>query len=204
MSGVPILVEAAGVSVLVVGGGEVAARKVTALSAAGARIRVVSPVVGEAIRALADAGRVTLVERPYQGGDVGDAELVVAATDHRATNAAVAADARAAHRLVNVVDSPAEGTFSTMATHRTGGLTVGVSAGVPSAAARIRDAIADRFDDRYGRTVNELSALRDRLLAAGEGPRWRAIAAELIGPEFCDAVDDGRLEQQLSPRGGSR
>lgn len=199
MSGIPILIEARGINVLVVGGGAVAARKVGALSAAGARVRVVAPLVGDAVRALADAGRVTLVERPYQQGDVQDAELVIAATNERATNAAVAADAHAAHRLVNVVDSPADGTFSTMATHRTGGLTVGVSAGVPAAAARIRDAIAVRFDVRYGAAVDELAALRDRLLASGEGALWRTISTELIATEFCDAVEGGTLAGQLLP-----
>lgn len=198
MSGLPILVEGGAVTALVVGGGAVASRKASALCAAGARVRVVAPRVGEGIRALADAGRVTLVERAWEAGDVGDAELVIAATDHRATNAAVAAEARAAHRLVNVADAAGEGSFSTMATHRAGALVIGVSAGVPSAAARIRDAVAERFDHRYERALRELSALRDTLIAQGQGSRWRTLSDAVIGERFCEQVETETLEPGLA------
>jgi siroheme synthase-like protein len=197
---VPILLEADSLDVLVVGGGAVAARKVGVLCSAGARVRVIAPRVGDAIRALSDAGRVALLERPYEAGDVADADLVIAATDHRATNAAVAAEARAAHRLVNVADAPAEGSFATMATHRSGGLTVGVSAGVPGAAASIRDAIAERFDGRYARAVDGLSSMRDAFLARGDADRWRELSSEMLGTGFCDAVEEGTFEERLARR----
>ena len=197
MSGVPVLVEAAELEVLVVGAGAVAGRKAGVLCAAGARVRVVAPVIGEAVRALAEAGRLTLVERPYAAGDVGHAELVIAATDDRAVNAAVAAEARAAHRLVNVADVAEGGSFATMATHRAGALVVGVSAGVPAAAVRIRDAIAERFDDRYARALDRLAAERDGRLAAGDGPGWRRLSGDLLGRRFCDDVEAGTLAARL-------
>jgi siroheme synthase-like protein len=199
VSGVPIMLEASALRVLVVGGGPVAARKAGALCAAGATVRVVSPASGEAIHALADAGRVTLVERRYEPGDVGDANLVIAATNDRATNAAVAREARAAHRLVNVADAAEEGTFSTMATHHAGTLVVGVSTGVPAAAASIRDAIAERFDERYAIVLAELSTLRDALLAAGEGARWRALSGEVLATGFCESVDADTFDRRLAP-----
>jgi siroheme synthase-like protein len=198
VSGIPILVEAASLEVLVVGGGAVAARKAGALSSGGARVRVIAPVVGDAMRALADAGRVALLERSYESGDVGEADLVIAATDHRATNAAVAAEARTAHRLVNVADVASEGSFAVMAAHRSGGLTVGVSAGVPAAAASIRDAIAARFDARYARALDALSSMRDTLLADGGAARWRELSSDLLGAGFCDAVDEGTFEARLA------
>jgi precorrin-2 dehydrogenase/sirohydrochlorin ferrochelatase len=154
VSGLPILVEGRALRALVVGGGAVAARKAAALSGVGASVRVVAASPGDAMRALADSGQVTLDERVYAAGDIGDALLVVAATDDRAVNDTVAAHARAANRLVNVADLPDSGTFATMAAHRSGSLVVGVSAGgVPGAAARIRDAIAVRFDERYARSA---------------------------------------------------
>jgi precorrin-2 dehydrogenase/sirohydrochlorin ferrochelatase len=199
VSGVPILLEAVGLPVLVVGAGSVAARKAGVFCASGAVVRVVAPEVGEAVRALADAGRLTLVERRFERGDVGHAVVVIAATDDRAVNALVAREAREGHRLVNVADGGGDGTFSTMATHRAGGLVVGVGAGVPAAAARIRDAIAERFDDRYARALADLAELRDRLLAEDAGGRWRQLSSELLGGAFCEAVDaetfDGRLDQ---------
>ncbi|HET9012598.1 MAG TPA: NAD(P)-dependent oxidoreductase, partial [Gemmatimonadaceae bacterium] len=104
MSGFPILVEGSAIDVLVVGGGTVASRKAAVLIEAGARVRVVAPKVSDALRALADAGRVVVAERRYARADIGDAHLVIAATDDRAVNAAVTADAHAAARLVNVAD----------------------------------------------------------------------------------------------------
>ena len=199
MTGLPILIEGAAVRALVVGGGAVASRKAMALLESGAHVRVVAPVIAEPLHDQVTGGRLQLITRPYAPSDIGDAQLVVAATDDRAVNAAVALDARAAGRLVNVADAPADGSFSTMATHRHGALIVGVSAGgVPSAAARIRDAIAMRFDVRYARALAEISALRRRMLDDGEGESWRRRADILIDERFCEAVESGELATRVS------
>ena len=199
MSGVPLLVEAAALPVLVVGGGPVAVRKASALAASGAVVRVVARDAAAEMRALADAGRVGLEERPYEAGDIADAVLIVAATNDRATNAAVADDARRLHRLVNVADAPDTGTFANMATHRAGHLVVGVSAGgVPGAAARIRDAIAARFDSRYAAALELLGALRRSHLARGDGGTWRALSSSAVDEGFCDSVEQGTLDDRVS------
>jgi siroheme synthase-like protein len=199
VSGLPILIEGSAVRVLLVGGGTVASRKAAVLLEAGAHLRVVAPVIADALRAMAATGRVELVERRYERGDVGDAQLVVAATDDRTVNAAVLADAQAASRLVNVADAPADGSFWTMATHRSGELVIGVSAGgVPGAAARIRDAIAMRFDNRYARALAELTAVRRHLLDRGEGDAWRRRATETFGAGFCEAVESGSLAERVT------
>jgi siroheme synthase-like protein len=198
VSGVPILVEGAGLSVLVVGGGPVAARKAGAFARAGAAVRVIARASSPQMRALADAGSVALDERDYASTDVGDAVLVVAATEDRTVNARVAEDARAAGRLVNVADAPATGSFATMATHHAGHLAIGVSAGgVPGAAARIRDAIAVRFDDRYARALAGLAALRRALLDRGEGDAWRALSDAAFDDAFCDAVEQGTIDARV-------
>ena len=199
MSGIPILVEGSALAVLVVGGGPVAVRKAAAFVAAGASVRVVALEPSPAMRDLASAAGVALVERAYERGDIGDASLVIAATSDRATNAAVAADARASARLVNVADAPGEGSFATMATHRAGALVVGVSAGgVPGAAARVRDAIARRFDDRYAGALTALATLRRSLLDRGAPAEWRALAADVIDDAFIDTVESGTLDARVA------
>lgn len=198
MSGIPILVEGSAIDVLVVGGGTVASRKAAVLIDAGARVRVVAPRLSDPLRALASAGRVLVIARPYERGDIGDAHLVIAATDDRAVNAAVTADAHAAARLVNVADAPADGSFVTMATHREGALVIGISAGgVPGAAARIRDAIASRFDARYARALEALAKLRRTLLDRGAGVEWRTRAAEVIDGGFCERVENGAITDRV-------
>ena len=199
MSGVPILVEGAALAVLVVGGGPVAVRKAAAFVAAGASVRVVALDPSPAMRDLARAGSVVLVERAYERGDIGDAVLVIVATSDRATNAAVAADARASARLVNVADAPGEGSFATMATHRAGALVVGVTAGgVPGGAARVRDAIAHRFDERYAGAFAALATLRRSLIDRGASAEWRALAADVIDDAFTDTVESGTLDARVS------
>src|SRR5206468_8703207 len=138
-------------------------------------------------------------ERREEARDVGDAVLVIAATNDRATNAAVANDARRLHRLVNVADAPETGTCATMATHRAGPLVVGVSAGgVPGAAARIRDAIAVRFDTRYAAALELLGALRRSHLARGDSGSWRALSTSAMDEGFCDSVEQGTLDDRVS------
>jgi siroheme synthase-like protein len=199
VSGVPILVEGAVLTVLVVGGGPVAVRKAAAFVAAGATVRIVALEPSPAMRELARASRVELVERAYGRGDIGDALLVVAATSDRTTNAAVAADARASARLVNVADAPGDGSFATMATHRAGALVVGVTAGgVPGAAARVRDAIARRFDERYAAALTSLATLRRSLLDRGASAEWRALAAVVIDDDFVETVEAGTLDARVA------
>ncbi|MBX6333263.1 MAG: bifunctional precorrin-2 dehydrogenase/sirohydrochlorin ferrochelatase [Gemmatimonadaceae bacterium] len=200
MSGYPVVLDGESIDALVVGGGSVAARKVRALLDAGARVRVVAPAIGEPLRAMARAdARCTLVERSYESSDLDGATFVVAATSDRALNAAIAAEARCAPRLVNVADDPDAGNCVTVAVHRAGDLVIGVSAGgVPGAAARIRDAIAARFDDRYAAALRALAALRRRLLAAGDRTAWQRAHDALVGERFCERVEAGVVADEVA------
>lgn len=187
--------------VLVVGGGSAGTRKAISFHEAGAMVRVISREVSPA---LAEAGRLgasLLVEkRSYAGReDIGNAELVIAATGDAATDASVSSDARALSRLVNVAGAPESGGFSSMATHRAGAITIGVSAGsVPGAATRIRDAIADRFGHEYAAAVAALSELRARTLEEKGSAEWARVYPSLIGEDFCDRVERGRLKDELT------
>ena len=200
MSAYPLVLEGDAIEALIVGGGGVAVRKARALLAAGARLRVVAESPSEAMRAVARGeARCTLVQRGYAAGDVADATLVIAATDRRDVNARVAADARAAGRLVNVADDPAAGNCATAAVHRAGDLVIAVSAGgVPSAAARVRDALAARFDARYGAVVGALGTLRRRLLDAGDRDAWHRALDALVTDDFCARVERGELGEEVA------
>ena len=195
MSGLPVLLEGSALTALVVGGGSVATRKVRALLAAGARVRVVAPSIGDELRALADReATLTIERRRFRDDDVQDVTLVFAATDERPVNSRIARIAREHHRLVTVSDSPSEGSFSGMATHRAGDIIVGVSAGgVPRAAARIRDAIAERFDDRYATAIAALRSVRRRLLDSGGEAQWETTMRRLLDDGFCARVESGAL-----------
>ncbi|MHB1222610.1 MAG: precorrin-2 dehydrogenase/sirohydrochlorin ferrochelatase family protein [Gemmatimonadaceae bacterium] len=198
MSLYPVMLHGEAIDAVVVGGGAVAARKARALLDAGARVQVVAPEQCADLRQWAAAEpRLTLTARPFDDADLSGANLVVAATDDRAVNAAVGRAARRAGLLVNVADAPDEGTFVTAAVHRAGALVVAVGAGgVPSAAVGVRDLIARRLDVRYADAVALLGGLRARMMARGDVAGWRRAAAELTGDDFGDLVESGRLAER--------
>ncbi len=199
MSLVPVMLHGESIRALVVGGGRVAGRRALALLEAGARVRVVAPVMGAALREAASREeRLELEERTYRPGDEEGATLVVAATDDRAVNALVAAHARESGLPVNVADAPSEGSFTMAATHRAGELVIAVAAGgVPGAAARVRDELAARFDGRYASAVAVLAELRTRLVASGHAERWRDAAGDLLDERFAARVEDGTLVERV-------
>ena len=103
----PLFIHLDDARVIVVGAGEVARRKVETLLSHGARqLTVIAPDVCQEIREYADQGLISLVERPYQQGDLAGALLTVVATDNRAVNEAAYREASEAGQLVNVVDVP--------------------------------------------------------------------------------------------------
>ena len=103
---------------VVVGGGKIGERKIRGLLAGGAVVRLISPQVTPQLQQWATEGQVEWYARPYQPGDLADAFLVVAATDQRAVNAQIAAEARERAILCNVVDRAEEGNAHTPATLR--------------------------------------------------------------------------------------
>lgn len=195
MSGYPVLLEGTAVTALVVGGGSVASRKVRALLAAGAQVRVVAPSVTDELHALAEREKnLTIEKRRFQDEDIREVILVFAATDERTTNSRIARIARAHHRLVSVSDLPSEGSFIGMAAHCSGDVVIGVSAGgVPRAAARMRDAIAERFDGRYATAIEALRSMRRRLLDTGGAATWEQAMRTFLDERFCARVESGEL-----------
>jgi siroheme synthase-like protein len=197
MSDFPIALHGERITALVVGGGSVGTRKALALAEAGAQVRVVSPLITDELEDAERLRRITVVREAYHKDHLDRATLVVAATNSREVNAQIAIDASSRGKLVNITDHPDEGNFHTMALHRSGDVTIAVSSGgVPGAAARIRDAIAERFDGRYERAVSALRGLRSRLIAGGDD-RWRAAAPKLIDDDFCNSVEDGSFTEKV-------
>ena len=197
MSDFPIALHGERITAVVIGGGSVGTRKALALNAAGAQVTVVAPKATAELEEAEQLRQIKLVREAYRSEHLEKATLVIAATSSREVNAQIAVDANARGKLVNITDYPDEGNFHTMALHRSGDVTIAVSSGgVPGAAARIRDAIAERFDGRYERAVSVLRGLRSRLIAGGEG-KWNTAAPTLLGDDFCESVEDGSFNEKV-------
>lgn len=180
----PAFLDLRGRACLVVGGGEVAAGKVLGLLPCGARVRVVSPDAHPDIRRLAARGTVRWEQRAYRPGDVGDAFLVVAATDAPALNDAVYREAVEARALVNVVDVPDRCQFVYGAIFRRGRLQVVISTGgaSPALASRVKAELGRALGIEYGQLVNAYRRLRGHVrrqipTVAGRKRFWLHLVA---------------------------
>src|SRR4051794_41664537 len=110
--------------VVVVGGGQVAHRRVAGLLEARARVTVVSPEVTPALEALVGPGALRWVRRRYEPGDLDGAWYAVAATDDPAVNAAVAGEAQRSRIVCARADDRSASSVWTPPVGRQGGLGV--------------------------------------------------------------------------------
>jgi uroporphyrin-III C-methyltransferase/precorrin-2 dehydrogenase/sirohydrochlorin ferrochelatase len=192
MDTLPIFLKLEDRLAVVIGGGTVAARKVELLHRAGARIRVVAP---ELCAALATAtADIAHVERRFQPDDLDGADLVIAATDDRDVNAAVATAARARHLPVNVVDSPDLCSFIMPAIVDRGRVVVAVSTGGASPVlARLIRARIETVLPHGVQILADLAALwRERVKAAlPEGLPRRRFWERLFAPDSVERLLDG-------------
>jgi precorrin-2 dehydrogenase/sirohydrochlorin ferrochelatase len=150
---------------VVVGGGEIASRKVVGLLRAGASVTVVAPRLAPDLAARAAAGEVRHVAREHADGDLEHAFLAVAATDSVAVQRRVAEEAGRRRVLLNVVDAPELSSFIAPALLERGELQVAVSTAgaAPALAARLRDRIAEVVGPEWGEAVRLLRGVRERL-----------------------------------------
>lgn len=137
---------------VVLGGGQVAQRRLPALIAAGADILLVSPTATPSVEAMADAGEITWERRRYEAGDLKDAWYALIATSDTEANTAASAEAEA-HRVWCVRSDDADAaTALTPATGRSEGVTVAVlttdiHGRDPRRTAAIRDAVVEGLRD---------------------------------------------------------
>src|SRR3954464_8437583 len=156
----PVGLRLLGRRVVVVGGGQVAHRRVAGLLEARARVTLVSPTVTAALEALVAPGSLTWVRRAYEPGALAGAWYAVAATDDPAVNAAVAEEAERARIFCARADDRSASSVWTPAVGRQGALVVGVhGGGDPQRAVGVRDAVVaglteGTIADKASRTVS--------------------------------------------------
>jgi uroporphyrin-III C-methyltransferase/precorrin-2 dehydrogenase/sirohydrochlorin ferrochelatase len=148
----PVGLRLTGRRVVVLGGGQVAQRRLPALVAAGADVLLVSPEATPSVEAMADAGEITWHRRPYQEGDLADAWYALIATSDAEANTRASAEAER-HRVWCVrSDDADQATAWTPATGHSEGVTVAVlttdaRGRDPRHTAAIRDAVVEGLRD---------------------------------------------------------
>ena len=124
----PLFVDLSGKRIVAVGGGRIAARRIQTLLSFAEDITVVAPKLDPQLEALAEAGRIRVLRRPFADADLDGAAIVLAATDSREVNARVCALGKERGILVNVIDDPAACDFFFPGVVKDGSVVIGVTA----------------------------------------------------------------------------
>ncbi|MDP9082403.1 MAG: SAM-dependent methyltransferase, partial [Pseudomonadota bacterium] len=202
----PVFFDLTAQKVLVVGGGEVALRKITLLERTGASITVVAPQIVPELLQRAAAGKLTLATREFAANDLDGARLVIVATSRRAVNRWIANLSDSRGIPVNVVDDRDASRFIVPAIIDRDPVLVAISTGgtSPVLARRLRERLETLIPKRIGELASWLRALRaatrEKLRDTDE--RRRFFEAIVDGPaarRFIDGDNQGasRIAQQL-------
>ncbi|MBV8490075.1 MAG: hydroxymethylbilane synthase, partial [Candidatus Eremiobacteraeota bacterium] len=158
----PIILRPDGRRAVIVGGGDVAARKADSLRAAGFPILVIAPSLKPALRESLERNGDAFEQRDYTVGDLQGAALVVAATGVDSVDAQIVAEARAAGTLVCDATHPQRGSFTMSATLRRGDLVIAVDSGggSPAFSKRVLEDLDAAIDPLYERAASTLARMR--------------------------------------------
>lgn len=153
-----------------VGGGEVALRKVKMLLECGGKVTVIGPKPHPEMLKLSAEGAIHLVQRDYEAGDLKGAIIAVAGTNAKEINRKVANEARKEGVLINVVDDPEQSDYIVPSLFRRGDLTVAISTGgtSPALARKIRTRLEQKMGEEYASLLSLIGEVRSILKKSGQ------------------------------------
>ncbi len=190
----PMFVRLAGRIVVVVGGGDLAARTVAALVACDAEVRVISPTMSAAVRRFREAPNVTLIDRPLENGDFEDALLAIAVDEDAAVNLQAARQGLEWNVLVSVADELALSDFVVPSFVHRGGLTLALHAATLNStlARRISEDLERGLTPEYGEFIAALERARDRIARLVDDPEVReTLFRRVADSDLLEVIRDG-------------
>ena len=198
----PMFLDISGKRCVVVGGGQVALRKVNMLLEHGADVEVISLDFCSELSDLADSGEIRILHRNYQAGDLKDALIVIASTSDENTNMEIARDARSNVSLVNVVDDPEKSDFIVPSYLRRGDVTIAISTSgrSPALARKIRTKLEKEFGDEYASLALVIDKVRTELRQQGikvDGDIWQEALDLDLAIDLLKKGDDRKIETIL-------
>ena len=182
----PIFLNISGKRCVVVGGGQVALRKVRVLLEYGASVEVISPELCPELKELAESGEIRVSRRSYRAGDLKNASIAIAATSDKSTNLTVVQEARRNAVLVNVVDEPENSDFIVPSYMRRGEITIAISTAgrSPALARKIRTKLEKELGDEYTSLASLIGEVRAEVKRQGikvNGDAWQeALDLDLL------------------------
>jgi uroporphyrin-III C-methyltransferase/precorrin-2 dehydrogenase/sirohydrochlorin ferrochelatase len=182
MDYLPIFIRLRGRRSVVVGGGEIALRKVSLLLKAGAEVTVAAPELCAELAEQRSQGRITHLAERFSLGQLDGAQLVIAATDDEAVNRAISEAAQARNIPVNVVDAPELCTFVVPSVVDRSPIVIAVSSGgnAPVLARMVRTQLETLIPASYGRLAQLAGEFRDKVKARFGSSQQRRIFWENV------------------------
>ncbi|PXV74556.1 siroheme synthase CysG [Pantoea sp. PNA 03-3] len=167
MDYLPLFADLAGRPVLVVGGGDIAARKIELLRRAGARIQIASRELCPELQTLLDEQQLEWLATAFEPAQLDKVFLVIAATDDNALNAQVYDEANARHKLVNVVDDQPKCSFIFPSIVDRSPLVVAISSSgtAPVLARMLREKLETLLPSHLGQMAELAGQWRDKVKA---------------------------------------
>lgn len=167
MDYLPIFAELKEKPVLVVGGGDIASRKIELLRRAGAKVLIAARELCPELQALADEQQLTWLAKEFDEAQLDHVFLVIAATDDSALNARVFDAANQRYRLVNVVDDQPKCTFIFPSIVDRSPLVVAISSSgtAPVLARMLREKLEALLPANLGQMAEVAGSWRDRVKA---------------------------------------
>jgi len=158
----PMFVDLRDQECLVIGGGEVALRKIEQLVKFAPRLSVIAPMLHDEIRALAQKYPLELIERGYEMSDLEGRYLVIGALDNLSEQEKIYAACTKAKIPVNCVDSPALCSFIFPALIVEGDLCIGIntSGRAPAVSSALRKYLTSLIPDKISDLIDTVDAIR--------------------------------------------
>jgi precorrin-2 dehydrogenase / sirohydrochlorin ferrochelatase len=194
----PIFLDLRAQRCLVIGGGEVAERKVATLLQADGQVTVISPTLTLQLQSWVEERQITAHLRTYQKGDMHGFSLVFAATDDEELHRQTAAEAQEAGIFLNVVDRPALCSFIVPALVSRGDLTLAISTSgaSPAMAKKIRQELTQQFGPEYAQALSLLTRVRELIANARLTLDERQqIFTALVESPLLDYFRAGKIDQ---------
>lgn len=198
MDFLPIFLKVKGNRCIVVGGGEVAHRKVRSLLGAEAGIVVISPELSNELEVLHESGKIGHIARDFKEGDLNDAQLVIAATNDPEINRRIADTAKNRQIPVNVVDNPDEGSFIMPSIIDRSPVVAAVSTGgaSPILARLIRARLESLIPAGYGQLAQLAARFRERVKTVVTDPiDRRRFWDRILQGGVAERVFSGHMEE---------
>jgi precorrin-2 dehydrogenase/sirohydrochlorin ferrochelatase len=168
----PVYLDVSEKRCVVVGGGDVAERKVMKLLECGAEVIVVSSVVAPGLAAMIEGNIIDHIPDDYDSRHIQGAFIVVGATDRDEVNEKIYRDSQDMGILVNIVDDPKRCDFIVPSIVRTGDLAIAISTGgkSPIVARKLREELEKTYGPEYGILLDIMGILREKMINRGESP----------------------------------